>query len=369
MAAAFHPMSEFADMIPPETYDRRNVPPAILTGRMNAGNVRHRLQLLNRLFSCLEGAARVHCARRGYSPVRVPNIVSTIGACENWRTLFKVDHASSYFHLLTQTGQLFLEGALTATDRVWCLTKSFRKESLEDHRHLCEFHLLEIEGAFDFEGLLEEIRGLYCALLDAVRQWEDTSTKVALGIEDAFLDHQLSRGLLQRTYTECIEALDGLRWGDDLTPELEGELLKHFGDGQTPLLVTHFPAAIKFFNMRMEDGDGRIVRSVDLLLPHSGEALGGAEREDDPARLEARLRASDMFRHHLAAGGSYNDFKPYVTLIAEGLTPRHSGCGIGMERIMQSLMRQEDIRLCSIDHLTKVLYAWDALNLGVPRKG
>jgi asparaginyl-tRNA synthetase len=89
------------------------------------------------------------------------------------------------------------------------------------------------------------------------------------------------------TYTEAVGLLAdyGVKWGDDLKSVHEKALVQMMGN--QPLFVTHFPKAIKFFNMRENDENPAIVNSADLLLPMSGEAVGAAERE---YRYEKALR-------------------------------------------------------------------------------
>ena len=109
----------------------------------------------------------------------------------------------------------------------------------------------------------------------------------------------------QITDGEAIEIL-GLgsdHWGEDFSHVQEIELCK---DG--PVLLTHHPdpqpafgpepTLEKFFNMKptpTENGDQPTVQSCDLLLPVSGESLGGAVRIHQAAVLRERLQRSGMF--------------------------------------------------------------------------
>jgi asparaginyl-tRNA synthetase len=67
------------------------------------------------------------------------------------------------------------------------------------------------------------------------------------------------------TYSKAIEILKefNLKFGDDLKSKHERKLAEMFG----PVFITHYPKEIKFFNMRENDEDPRIVNSVDLILP------------------------------------------------------------------------------------------------------
>jgi asparaginyl-tRNA synthetase len=161
-----------------------------------------------------------------------------------------------------------------------------------------------------------------------------------------------------------VEKLDGrLTWGEDLSPADERAIVEMTTSGKAPIFVTRFPTAIKFFNMETDPADPRCVLSVDLILPVAGEAAGGAQRIRNGARLKQRLSESEMYRHHVAGGGSYADFKPYVDKIEQERTPLHSGCGFGAERIIQGILRRKDIRLCSTDYMSKLLFSWDSLGI------
>ena len=187
----------------------------------------------------------------------------------------------------------------------------------------------------------------------------------ALGLDFDYVRSLAASPVIQVPYTTCIESgfAPEIGWGDDLDPGLEQRVLQDIGKGE-PILVTRFPKMIKFFNMAEDREDSRSVLSVDFILPIAGEAAGGAQREDDPVRLKQRLLDSAMYDHHIRAGGTCEDFAPYVDMVERKLAPVHSGCGFGTERILQCMLRHDDIRMCSVDYLTRMLYAWDALKLG-----
>ena len=42
-------------------------------------------------------------------------------------------------------------------------------------------------------------------------------------------------------------------------------------------------------------------------------------------------------------------------MVERKLAPVHSGCGFGTERILQCMLRHDDIRMCSVDYLTRML--------------
>src|SRR5258708_15929108 len=129
------------------------------------------------------------------------------------------------------------------------------------------------------------------------------------------------------TYTEAVEQLNKMgiatAWGDDLDGKREIAILEWT---QFPTFITHYPIELKFFNMRQNREDERVVNAADLLLPGVGEVCGGAEREGEPIRLRERLIGSMAMKHLLAAGGSAEDYEWDLPLRQHDYNP-HSGLG------------------------------------------
>ena len=74
--------------------------------------------------------------------------------------------------------------------------------------------------------------------------------------------------------------------GEDLFKEHEKYLTEeHF---KSPVFVYDWPKEIKAFYMYQND-DGKTVRGVDLLVPGSGELMGGSERETRLDVLTGRM--------------------------------------------------------------------------------
>lgn len=149
------------------------------------------------------------------------------------------------------------------------------------------------------------------------------------------------------TYADAVEFLKTngfpeLQWGDDLGAEEENRLTELMG----PMFVTHYPADIKFFNMRNNDEDPRVVNSSDLLLPLAGESAGSAEREFDADKLRHKLETSSMLEALLRQGMKLADFDWYLDFHKEHAVKLHSGAGVGMARVAQFILGQTDIRAC-----------------------
>jgi asparaginyl-tRNA synthetase len=79
-------------------------------------------------------------------------------------------------------------------------------------------------------------------------------------------------------------------------------------------------------------------------LPFSGESAGAAERETEHDRIVSRLKSSDMYQRLIALGGTDEDFAWYLDAHKGKTIPLHSGCGIGVARVMQFILGLDDIR-------------------------
>jgi asparaginyl-tRNA synthetase len=298
--------------------------------------------------SLLKGA-RKYFEEHDFVEVVVPHLTRATGACENVATMFQLDYFGQKGYL-SQTGQLYLEVLTPFLGKVWCVGPSFRAEPYADERHLTEFTLIELEFAGDFSKLLEHIEGTICSMVNcALRERENELQLLNANIERL---GRVKMPFEKITYTEAVGLLTqyGVKWGDDLRSHHEKTLVQIHGN--QPLFVTHFPKAIKFFNMRENNENPAIVNSADLLLPIGGEAVGAAEREYKYEKLHQRLIDSSMFRQLVEKGGGINDFNWYLEFYKKYRT-LHSGCGIGLNRVTQFVLGTCDIRATTAFPLNK----------------
>jgi asparaginyl-tRNA synthetase len=289
--------------------------------------------------SLLRGARR-YFERQGFSEIVVPHMTKATGACENIATMFEIDYFGPKRYL-SQTGQLYLEVLTPFLNKVWCIGPSFRAEPLADERHLTEFTLIELEFTGDFDQLLHHIEDAISSMIDcALKECLEELTLLNVDVERL---KGIKRPFQRLTYAKAVELLSdlGVEWGDDLKSNHEKLLVTLTGN--QPLFITHFPEAIKFFNMKENDENPAVVNSADLLLPSSGEAVGAAEREYRQEKLRERLQSSSMFRQLMERGGTIDDFKWYLEFYENHGIP-HSGCGIGLNRITQFVLGTDDIR-------------------------
>lgn len=301
-----------------------------------------------------------YCFDQGFRLIDVPQMTDATGACENFLTVFEIDFFGKPAYL-GQTGQLYLEAFLHQFNGTFCSGPSFRKEDVIDNRHSVAFTLLEIEVAnCDLEMLQKHIEGIFDYMVSNVLRKCDRELAM-LGVEQEWLK-TFRPPYKVITYEEAIKKLN-LNWGDDLKDMHEKELVRLFGN--KPFFVTHYPQEIKFFNMRENRQNPKVVNSMDLLLPYSGEAVGAAEREEEVARLCKRLEKSTMLKLMLEASKTRSNktehelkeefiskFDWYIDLV-ERFPIRHAGCGIGKNRVTQAFLSSTDIRACAAYPLNK----------------
>ncbi|PIE73240.1 MAG: asparagine--tRNA ligase [Deltaproteobacteria bacterium] len=288
---------------------------------------------------------------RGFVQVHTPII--TTSDCEGAGEMFQVTTgqpkvSSGHFFGkpagLTVSGQLQAEVYALALGDVYTFGPTFRAENSNTSRHLAEFWMIEPEMAFcDLAGNMRVAEEMVkYLLLDVVENCQED-----LQLFDKFIE----KGLLQKlqnviekdfvhiSYSEAVERLEKaerqfdypVSWGNDLQSEHERYLTEEVF--RCPLVVTDYPAAIKPFYMRLNDG-GDTVAAMDVLVPGIGELVGGSQREERLVLLERRMRE---------AGLDLEEYSWYLDLRRYGSVP-HSGFGLGFERLVQFVTGMANIR-------------------------
>ncbi len=122
-----------------------------------------------------------------------------------------------------------------------------------------------------------------------------------------------------------------VEWGLDLQTEHERYLCEKVF--KKPVFVTDYPKEIKAFYMRLNE-DNKTVAATDLLVPGIGELIGGSQREEREEILLEKLMSLDM---------NEEDYWWYLELRKYGGT-KHSGYGLGFERLIMYLTGMTNIR-------------------------
>jgi asparaginyl-tRNA synthetase len=269
---------------------------------------------------------------RGFVLMDAP--IFTPSACEGTTNLFEVDYFDEKAYL-TQSGQLYGEAGAMALGRIYTFGPTFRAEKSKTRRHLTEFWMVEPEVAFlDLEGdmalaedfLVEVVKGVLENRRAELQVLERDLTKL----------EKVQKPFPRIRYEEAIELLHKkgkeAKFGDDFGADEETAISEEF---DRPVMIHRYPAAIKAFYMKRDPADARLALALDVIAPDGyGEIIGGAQREDDLATLEARITEHNLPR---AAFEWYLDLRRY------GSVP-HAGFGLGVERTVQWICGLHHVR-------------------------
>ena len=263
---------------------------------------------------------------------------------------------------LTVSGQLEAEALALGLGNVYTFGPTFRAENSNTSRHLAEFWMIEPEMAFydlnDNMNLAEEfiqnvIKHTYEKCKDDIVFLSDRLEKEEMSkpkdqrselslIEK--IEFVINNNFKRVTYSEAFQILRNSKpnkkgkfkypvneWGIDFQSEHERFLVeKHF---KCPVIVYDYPAKIKAFYMRLND-DKKTVRAMDILFPGIGEIVGGSQREERLDILNERVEALGIEKDEL---WWYLDLRKYGTV-------KHSGFGLGLERLILFITGMNNIR-------------------------
>ena len=259
----------------------------------------------------------------------------------------KVDYTEDFFKkpaYLTVSGQLQAETMALAFGKVYTFGPTFRAEKSNTARHAAEFWMVEPEIAFaDLSDDMDYAEGMIKFVIKYVLENFPQDME--------FLNKFVDKGLIERlnavanadfgrvTYTDAVKMLEEhndefefkVSWGCDLQTEHERYLTEKIF--KRPVFVTDYPKEIKAFYMRLND-DGKTVAAADCLVMGIGEIIGGSQREERLDLLEKRIDE---------LGLSPEDYSWYLDLRRYGGV-KHSGFGLGFERLVMYLTGIDNIR-------------------------
>jgi asparaginyl-tRNA synthetase len=296
----------------------------------------------SRLRSLLLKSARDWFAENSFMEIQVPHITGATGSCEWFPNAMPVTMYDQFGNeaemFLRQTGQLYLEAFTVPLNRVYTIGPSFRQERKVTSRHLCEFTLIEFEGRdFELPGLMDNIESLL------KRMYHEALTLFPNASMQRYCDQPFNRVTYSEAVTLLREHGNELQYGDDLGNDEELTLCNLLG--ALPTFVTHYPAdpkprqggVIKFFSMKRNH---ETTICCDLLLPNAGESVGGAVREGDSSTCKKQFEESYMYDHLVQRGVDPSQFDWYFDVLSKS-PGQSSGCGIGFERVVQSIIASE----------------------------
>ena len=278
-------------------------------------------------------AARNFMDSQGYTLTDAP--MFTPSACEGTSTLFEVNYIDDEKAYLTQSGQLYIEATAMALGKVYTFGPTFRAEKSKTRRHLTEFWMLEPEAAYaDLYDMMTLGEGLVSAMVQGVLR--NRPRELDLLKRDMKTLENVKTPFPRITYEEAIRVLNkngnAAKFGDDFGGDEETIISKEF---DRPVMIHHYPTAIKAFYMQPDAEHPDQALSFDMIAPEGyGEIIGGSQRIHDYDLLVKRLK-----EHNLPE----QPFQWYLDLRRYGSVP-HAGFGLGLERTVAWICGTEHIR-------------------------
>ena len=315
-------------------------------------------QAVFRVGSVASYAIHKYFQERGYVYVHTPLITANDGEgagqmfqvttldLDKVASTGKVDYEKDFFGKkvgLAVTGQLEGETFAMAYKKIYTFGPTFRAENSNNKTHASEFWMIEPEVAFcDLEGIMDIEEEM---LKFVVKYVLDNCPD-----EMAFFDKFVEKGLIDKLtklvnskftrikHEDVITILKEakIKWefdpeyGEDIAKEHEKYITEYFNG---PVFITDWPKDIKAFYMK-QNADGKTVAAVDLEVPGAGELMGGSQREEDYDKLIARMQELNI---------PTEGMEWYLNLRKFGGC-KHSGFGMGFERLLIYLTGVENIR-------------------------
>ena len=270
--------------------------------------------------------------------------ILTPAACEGTTTLFEVDYFEGEKAYLTQSGQLYNEATAAAFGKAYCFGPTFRAEKSKTRRHLTEFWMVEPEMAF---ATLDDVMVLAEGLLShvAAQVLEDRAEELKVLERNTAKLESIVAPFPRVHYDDAVKmlqeghvegALDSrFEWGGDFGAPDESYISSRF---DRPVMVHHYPAAVKAFYMARDPERAELALGVDVLAPEGyGEVIGGGERTTSLQFLKQQVALHEL---------PQEAFEWYLDLRRYGSVP-HAGFGMGIERCTAWM--------CGIEHIRETI--------------
>jgi asparaginyl-tRNA synthetase len=270
--------------------------------------------------------------------------IFTPAACEGTTTLFEVDYFEDAKAYLTQSGQLYNEATAAAFGKVYCFGPTFRAEKSKTRRHLTEFWMVEPEMAY---ATLDDVMNLAERFLSyiASRVMEERAEELKVLERDVAKLEAIVPPFPRVHYDDAVKMLHEahergemetrFEWGGDFGAPDETYISSQF---DKPVMVHHYPAAVKAFYMARDPERAELALGCDVLAPEGyGEVIGGGERATSLEFLQEQIK-----EHGLPEEA----FDWYLDLRRYGSVP-HAGFGMGIERCTAWM--------CGIEHVRETI--------------
>ncbi|MGN6187543.1 MAG: aspartate--tRNA(Asn) ligase [Conexibacter sp.] len=295
-----------------------------------------RARLALEVQSAVEQAMRAFAHAEGCLELHTPKLMGT--ASESGAEVFRVDYFGGDAYL-AQSPQLYKQMAIAAgLERVFEIGPVFRAEPSYTSRHATEFTGVDVELAWieDVEDVMAFEERMLAHVLATVAERLGDEIEECCGVAVTVPELPFPRIAM----ADALALLRAQGWDpegarEDLDRAGEQLLGEHVlrEHGHELAFLTRFPASVRpFYHMRDERHDGA-TRSFDLLWK-GVEITTGAQREHRHDRLVAQAREHGL---------ELEPLERYLDCFRFG-TPSHGGFGLGLGRLLMSLLALDSIR-------------------------
>jgi nondiscriminating aspartyl-tRNA synthetase len=264
--------------------------------------------------------------------VNTPKIIAT--ASEGGTALFPIFYYEREA-FLAQSPQIYKEQLTMAFEKVFEIGPIFRAEPSRTNRHLSEATSIDIESAFvDYNDIMVLLEKMIQFIIKSLSEDDNSKNSPELDIDQKINDN--NKPFTRLKYSELTERLrnigEKVRWGDDISPQV----IKKLDDDRLNnnfYFITDWPTAAKPFYVKENEDDSKICESFDLMYG-SLEISSGSTRISNKEILIDRMKKKGL---------NLNSFDYHLRIFSYGVPP-HAGCGVGLERLLMTLTKIDNIR-------------------------
>jgi aspartyl-tRNA synthetase len=340
-------------------------------------------QAIMRISSGVCQLFREYLLSQNFVEIQTPKILG--GASEGGSSVFTLKYFGDDA-CLAQSPQLYKQMAAACSDleRVFEIGPVFRAENSNTHRHLCEFHGLDIEMVINehYFEVLDVFSDLFIFIFDGLNARYRKEIE-AVRAQHPFEDLKYHKPSLRMTYAEGLGLLRAAGWpmvdGDDLSTAQEkalGAIVKE-KYGTDFFMMDKYPSSIRpFYTMPDPENPVRVwpagpqsivssrpcpsfpytrrhpppsppsphpypfqdlSNSYDFFV-RGEEIVSGAQRIHDPVMLAKEAERK---------GTKVSTIQSYVDSFKHGALP-HGGGGVGLERVVMLFLGLGNIRKASM---------------------
>ena len=263
--------------------------------------------------------------------VNTPKIIGS--ASEGGSNLFSFDYFKRKGYL-AQSPQLYKEQLILSLDRVFEIAPYFRAENSHTLRHLNEFQSVDMEAAYiDYTDVMDLVEELVKRLLTFTKESKRVDSENPL-VEQKTFENLTLEQFPRIRYEDCIAELRSLDEKVEFGQDLSDASLKKLGEKFDKFFfILDWPLDLKPFYIHEKEDDPKISKSFDLQFGYL-ELVSGGTRQHDVSKLKSRLEMQGL---------SHQSFEDHLRVFEWGMPP-HSGCGLGLDRLLMVLSGVNNIR-------------------------